>query len=118
MVGCGYSFDAAQWQVFQPYYKVESPMLHMTMMEVLAIENERLIPQQSVSFLTSIDDIEAFLDTKQKDGRVFLRALDLPVTERDAVLDELRHMGITAGSLFPGLDGACEELKWLNFRTR
>jgi hypothetical protein len=26
------------------------------------------------------------------------------------VIRELRLMGITAGSLFPGLDGACEEL--------
>ena len=27
------------------------------------------------------------------------------------VMTERRLMGITAGSLFPGLDGACEELK-------
>jgi hypothetical protein len=26
-----------------------------------------------------------------------------------------RYMGITAGSLFPGLDGACEELTQRNF---
>jgi hypothetical protein len=29
---------------------------------------------------------------------------------------ELSVMGITAGSLFPGLDGACEELKERFFR--
>jgi hypothetical protein len=26
-------------------------------------------------------------------------------------MDNLRQMGITAGSMFPGLDGACEALK-------
>jgi len=31
--------------------------------------------------------------------------------ERDHVIRELRLMGITQGSLFPGLDGACEELR-------
>jgi hypothetical protein len=28
---------------------------------------------------------------------------------------ELGYMGITAGSLFPGIDGACEELRERNF---
>jgi hypothetical protein len=32
-----------------------------------------------------------------------------------AVMNDLSRMGITAGSLFPGLDGACEELKERNF---
>jgi hypothetical protein len=31
------------------------------------------------------------------------------------VANDLRYMGITAGSLFPGLDGMCEELKEQNF---
>ena len=26
-------------------------------------------------------------------------------------MEELSFMGITAGSMFPGLDGACEELR-------
>lgn len=44
-----------------------------------------------------------------------MRAVDLPVGERKKVIRELGYMGITAGSLFPGLDGACEELKERNF---
>ena len=40
---------------------------------------------------------------------------DLPVRERREIVRELRYMGITAGSLFPGLDGACEELTDRNF---
>jgi len=30
-------------------------------------------------------------------------------------MNELAYMGITAGALFPGLDGTCEELKEKNF---
>jgi hypothetical protein len=44
-------------------------------------------------------------------GRKYLSAIDLPVSERKQVVQELGYMGITAGSLFPGLDGACEELR-------
>jgi hypothetical protein len=41
----------------------------------------------------------------------YLHIIDLPVNERQHVMQELSLMGITAGSLFPGLDGACEELR-------
>jgi hypothetical protein len=40
-----------------------------------------------------------------------LQAIDLPVEQRAEVLNELSVMGINAGSLFPGLDGACGQLK-------
>ena len=43
------------------------------------------------------------------------QVIDLPLSERPHVMRELSVMGITAGTLFPGLDGACEELKERNF---
>jgi hypothetical protein len=79
--------------------------------EFLAIENERLIPQQAASTVTSVDDIEGYIQSKEVGERKFLSAIDLPVSERKQVVQELGYMGITAGSLFPGLDGACEELR-------
>ena len=51
----------------------------------------------------------------EADGRKYLSAIDLPLQDREKVLLVLRYMGITAGSLFPGLDGACGELKERNF---
>jgi hypothetical protein len=71
-----------------------------------------MLPQQSVSMLTNIDDIETYITTKDA---VYLKAIDIPVRERTHVMRELRYMGITAGSMFPGLDGLCEELRELNF---
>ena len=38
--------------------------LHLSVMEFLAIENERLIPQQSATTLTNIDDIELYVKEK------------------------------------------------------
>jgi hypothetical protein len=46
-----------------------------------------------------------------------LWAIDLPVGDRRQVVRDLSYMGITAGSLFPGLDGACEELTERNFEV-
>ena len=75
-----------------------------------------MIPQQAASTVTNIDDIERYIkDCEKANNKKYLQAFDLPLTERDKVIQELRFMGITAGSMFPGLDGACEELKDRNF---
>ena len=82
----------------------------------MAIENERLIPQQAASTVTNLDDIESYIRAKEStNGKTYLWAIDLPVRDRKLVIQELNFMGITAGSLFPGLVGACEELKERNF---
>ena len=81
------------------------------MLEFIAINNERLIPQQSISTLTNVDDIETYIRSLETPELQYLHVIDLPVSERPHVMRELSMMGITAGSLFPGLDGACEELR-------
>jgi hypothetical protein len=48
-------------------------------------------------------------------GITYLQAIDLPATDRQAVMQELAMMGVTAGALFPGIDGACESLREQNF---
>ncbi|MCK9420394.1 MAG: hypothetical protein M0R70_13570 [Nitrospirae bacterium] len=88
---------------------------HLSIGEFLAIENERMIPQQAASTVTNVDDIESYIKTKESDGKKYLWAIDLPIRDRKQVVRELGYMGITAGSLFPGLDGVCEELSERNF---
>jgi hypothetical protein len=106
-------FDQKQWHnVYKRYMSLTTSSLHLSIMEFIAIDNERVIPQQAVSIVTNIDDIEQYIrfcEDMQK--KQFLSIIDLPVKERTKVLRELSYMGITAGSLFPGLDGACEELR-------
>lgn len=89
---------------------------HIAVLDALAFGNPRAIPQQSISTASNLDDIEAHVEEMEsKLGKKYLEALDIPVAERNTVMHELALMGITAGSLFPGLDGACEALRVRNF---
>jgi hypothetical protein len=107
-----FMFDQRLWrESFPQFPKVTGCPPHFSIMEFIAIDNERLIPQQSISSVTNLDDLETYIRTKESDDRKYLQIIDLPLRERPLVMRELSVMGITAGSLFPGLDGACEELK-------
>ncbi|MDH4152979.1 MAG: FRG domain-containing protein [Nitrospira sp.] len=110
-------FDQALWK--QSYRQVPQLLIpgpHVSVSEFITIENERMIPQQAASTVTNIDDVETYIASKETElDRKFLWAIDLPVMDRRSVMQELSYMGITAGSLFPGLDGACEALRERNF---
>ena len=85
---------------------------HFSTIEFIAIENQRHIPQQSISTVTNVSDIELYLEwIEQLDHCEYLRVIDLPASQRDIAMRELSIMGITAGSLFPGLDGSCEQMR-------
>lgn len=112
-----FMFDQMLWRTtYNQIPKVTSCPPHFSIQEFIAIDNERLIPQQSISSITNIDDIETYIQSKESADRRYLQVIDLPLTERPNIMRELSTMGITAGSLFPGLDGACEELKERNFQ--
>lgn len=108
-----FRFDQAKWREDTPQIPITAPVRpHFSLMEFLAIENERLIPQQALSALTNVDDVESYIKAvEQTRQHQYVYAIDIPVKERETVMKELALMGITAGSLFPGLDGACEELR-------
>lgn len=85
---------------------------HFSFTELMNVENARAGPQQAVSTATNIDDIEHFVSIQEKRrDKSYLTAIDIPHSERGKILAELSLMGITAASLMPGLDGACEMLK-------
>lgn len=108
-------FDQAKWRNNRDQVPdLVMPGLHVSIQEFPAIENERMIPQQAASTITNVDDIESFV-ASQSAGMQYLSAINLPARDRPYVIRELGYMGITAGALFPGLDGACEELKERNF---
>ena len=73
--------------------------------------NPRALPQQSVVMFSNFVDIDQFVKVEEdRLGRRFLRRIDIPVSERSLAIQELATMGVTAGSLFPGLDGVCRSL--------
>lgn len=91
---------------------VFSPFPHVSLVETLGINNDRMIPQQAVSLFTNIDDIEDYILFREQQVRIsYLKVFDFHFSQKEKILRELNVMGITSGSLFPGLDGACEELK-------
>jgi hypothetical protein len=63
-----------------------------------ALNNPRVVPQQSVSSVTNVDDIKTYLKHRgERSKKEYLRAIDLPASERKPVMKELSLMGITAG---------------------
>jgi FRG domain-containing protein len=102
-----------EWNVSYERAPVVMPgFLHMTILEPLSTNNPRLVPQQSVSTVTNMDDIETYIrGVEDRHRKSYLSAIDIPATERRKVMHELALMGITAGTLFPGLEGACRQLK-------
>src|SRR5262245_33851772 len=79
--------DAREWNKNERAQVLMPGFLHMTMVEPLPINNPRALPQQSISSVTNIDDLEGYLSGDEKQtGRSFLRAIDLPVSERQVVM--------------------------------
>jgi hypothetical protein len=89
---------------------------NMTVLSTLSAWNQRAVPQQAFSTFTNVADLEAHIQSVESvNKKTYLEVIDLPVENRNMIMDELALMNITAGSLFPGLDGACESLKESNF---
>jgi len=108
-----FMFDHSAWQRdYQQILLLATTTLHLSILESIAFDNDRSGPQQALSLLTNIDDVETYIrNCETKRGKTFLTVIDILASERDAVIRDLARMGISAGSMFPGLDGACEELK-------
>jgi hypothetical protein len=106
-------FDQEKWKSDWPQFlMLNTAWPHFSIMEFLAIDNERLVPQQAATTVTNIDDVETYIFEKEREKNCkYLSAIDIPYSERNKVIKELSYMGITAGSMFPGLDGSCEELR-------
>lgn len=106
-------FDNRLWkQHWKQSLMLNTAFLHLSVTEFMAIDNLRLIPQQSITTVSNISNIENYIKSREEiKGCKYLIAIDIPVSERNIVMQELGFMGITAGAMFPGLDGACEELK-------
>ncbi|MFZ5961986.1 FRG domain-containing protein [Thalassococcus sp. BH17M4-6] len=107
-----YAFDIDTYTEKFPQHQTLTFMRpHFSFLEALSIENDRAIPQQGLLSLTNLENIEEFIEYQERSGNRYLHAFDLPVEEKDKALSDLRLMGITKSTLFPGLDSICEELR-------
>jgi hypothetical protein len=111
-----FKLDLVEWNRLRHADKFFPIWPNVSVLNALAFGNPRAVPQQSISTITNVDDIEShILILENQTGKVYLEVFDLSAADRQYVMQELALMGITAGSLFPGLDGACESLKEQNF---
>jgi hypothetical protein len=112
-----YAFDRATWCAdYRQLWKLAPTRPHFSILESVALENPRMVPQQALSSITNMDDIEAYIRLREGEkGKTYLLAYDLPAKDVKEVLSDLGMMGIAAGALFPGLDGVCEEMKYRAF---
>ena len=98
-----FKLDVVEWNKVVHFDKVFPAPLHVSVLNALAYENIRATPQQSISTITNVDDIETFIQTVEAPRATkYLEAIDLKATDRQEVMRELALMGVTAGSLFPG----------------
>ncbi|SDY90719.1 FRG domain-containing protein [Citreimonas salinaria] len=115
-----FMFDALEWQKdFNQIHSVTYCRPHFSLIEPLALGNERAIPQQSLASVTNLDDVETYIRfNEQRQQKNYLRVFDLPAKSRHEMLARLSLMGISPGSMFPGLEGVCREFRERNFGPR
>lgn len=109
-----YIFDQAAWndRYGKLHFYVDAAPDQLVVVESMPVANPRHGPQQALSTVTNIADVEGFIRRReQQDGVVYLTACDLPVDSKPQIMRELELMGITYGSLFPGLDGICRDMR-------
>lgn len=68
--------------------------------------NPRLYAQQGKFLVTNIADLERhFCETQTRQNLTALTAADVPISCAGEALQDLKFMGLTAATMFPGLDG-------------
>jgi hypothetical protein len=111
-----FQFAKNTWSQLPQLLKLAPCAPHLSLLAAIAIENPRMVPQQALSSVTNVDDVEPYIKLVEKiRNNTYLQVIDLPVRDRPSIMRELAMMGITAGSLLPGLDGTCEALKEKHF---
>jgi len=83
---------------------------------ILSRDNPRALPQQSLVTYSNVYNIESYIDfIEEKDDAKYLTSIDIKASDRNNAMKDLEIMGITASSLFPGLDGICQAIKEKQF---
>lgn len=112
--GCAqvFALDKKEFMVDGSKHDMLSDNAFVRLGDFAMIPNRRHLPQQSISMATNIDHVGGYFrfieDTKKT--KIY-EVYNLKVEDRERILSELAAMGITAATLYPGLDGVCEALR-------
>lgn len=88
-------------------------------LQIGPLNNPRLYAQQGLFIVTNAANIEhLMLEEGKRIGTNYLVAADVPISFASEALEDLRYMGLTAATMFPGLDGVCRMMKHaMSFKT-
>lgn len=95
--------------------QLRTPAIILRTIELPGFGNSRVLPQQAMTMYSNVDDIEFIIQENEENKGQFLKAITIPSSERDVAMRDLSLMGITWGSMFPGLDGICKQLASRHF---
>lgn len=95
--------------------QIRVPNMVVRTLELPGFGNSRVLPQQSITMYSNVDNIEGIIKTNEQASGDFIKAVSIPVSDRNAAMRDLSLMGITWGSMFPGFDGVCKQLRARHF---
>lgn len=82
---------------------------YVSSLRVSPLHNRRLYAQQGHFLVSNVSDLEDYICHLQaKTGLSAVFAADISVADAVEALEDLAYMGLTAATLFPGLDGVCK----------
>lgn len=99
---------------------IPSVRLYAGSLKVGPLMNPRLYAQQGLFMVTNAANVEhELLAVGAKEGAEYLVAADVPIKFATEALQDLSYMGLTAATMFPGLDGVCKMMRHLMYsRTK
>lgn len=93
---------------------------YVASLAISARNNPRLYAQQGQFLVTNVADVEHYLCSIEKNtGEKIIIAADVPIACVSEALEDLQFMGLTAATMFPGLDGVCKMMRHeMSFKRR
>ncbi|BBO27453.1 hypothetical protein AltI4_18410 [Alteromonas sp. I4] len=114
-----YAFDLQRWETQGQGFNstsIDEPRYSITPIDIISQGNSRVLPQQSLFTFSNITDMERWITIHEQTGGEIIKAFDIKKESRQAAVNDLENMNISAASLFPGLDGSFEALKERAFK--
>lgn len=91
---------------WRPMVRIPQIDLYLASLTISSRSNPRLYAQQGRFLVTNIAELEGFIRWHETtSGTRSMYAADIPVGLARDALEDLAFMGLTAASMFPGLDG-------------
>jgi hypothetical protein len=92
---------------------------YVAFLSISARHNPRLYAQQGRFLVTNVAELEPFISLMEKETKMkMLVAADVPIKYAQEALQDLYFMGLSAATMFPGLDGVCRMMRYrMTFQT-